>query len=266
MDVTTSAGAAPSCPPFGAWAEAYQRYRPAYPDAAFARLEQLLGGRQGVCVEIGAGSGQATAALLERFDQVIAIEPDARMAERLPRLPGLSVLNLSAEAAPIRAGCADAIVAATALHWLDAERALPRIASWLRPGGVFYAFAYRPALFPAGPAGLEAAVMSYTRLWNAHLPEKLLAWRPYAQLLEASGAFEAVGGSDASADFHWSADALAGFLLSTSYGRAFAQASGDEQGCHEELREALRRAGGDRPIAVRLPLEIAYGRTAGVSA
>ena len=40
--------------------------------------------RASVCVEIGPGLGTLTASLLRRFDEVIAVEFDERLAQNLP--------------------------------------------------------------------------------------------------------------------------------------------------------------------------------------
>ena len=52
--------------------------------------------KTGVCVEIGPGLGTLTSSLLRRFDKVIAVEYDERLAENLPKsFPGknLEVIN-----------------------------------------------------------------------------------------------------------------------------------------------------------------------------
>ena len=56
-----------------------------------------LSGEGGLCVEIGPGLGTLTASLLRRFDKVLAIEFDAKLAENLPKsFPGknLEVINV----------------------------------------------------------------------------------------------------------------------------------------------------------------------------
>lgn len=50
----------------------------------------------GLCIEIGPGLGTLTSSLLKRFDKVLAVEFDARLAENLPKsFPGknLEVIN-----------------------------------------------------------------------------------------------------------------------------------------------------------------------------
>ena len=55
-----------------------------------------LAGDGGLCVEIGPGLGTLTSSLLKRFDKVVAVEFDERLAENLPKsFPGknLEVIN-----------------------------------------------------------------------------------------------------------------------------------------------------------------------------
>ena len=55
-----------------------------------------LAGKGGLCVEIGPGLGFLTSSLLKRFDKVVAVEYDKRLAENLPKsFPGknLEVVN-----------------------------------------------------------------------------------------------------------------------------------------------------------------------------
>lgn len=63
--------------------------------AILDEIAELAGGGS-LCVEIGPGLGTLTASLLKRFDKVMAVEFDARLAENLPKsFPGknLEVIN-----------------------------------------------------------------------------------------------------------------------------------------------------------------------------
>ena len=119
-------------------AAVYERGRPAYPDAVYDLLgEQGLIGQGVRVLEIGAGSGLATAALLARGCHVDAIEPGGNFADALRRLdhPRLSVREAALEETDLPAGAYDAVVAATSWHWIDGAAALPRLHAALRPGG-----------------------------------------------------------------------------------------------------------------------------------
>ena len=72
---------------FGAWADAYDDWRPTYPDAAVDWLVPPDGAQ---VVEVGAGTGKLTDRLVERGLDLDVVEPDGRMLRvinrRHPRL------------------------------------------------------------------------------------------------------------------------------------------------------------------------------------
>jgi len=118
---------------FGSVADSYDRVRPGPPAAA---LDWLVPAGRGVAVDLAAGTGLFTRALLGRAARVVAVEPDARMREVLARRsPELDVREGWGEAMPLPDASADAVFVSTAWHWLDLPRAVPEIARVLRPGG-----------------------------------------------------------------------------------------------------------------------------------
>ncbi|XVV15505.1 class I SAM-dependent methyltransferase [Actinoplanes sp. CA-131856] len=125
---------------FGQDAELYDRCRPAYPAQLFTDLATLadLGPRVRV-LEIGCGTGQATLPLAQRGYDIVAMDlsPDmAAVARRnLARFPNVTVVAAAFEDWPAADGTFDAILSATAFHWLDPELRMTRAADLLRPGG-----------------------------------------------------------------------------------------------------------------------------------
>jgi SAM-dependent methyltransferase len=118
---------------FGEAADAYERGRPEYP---VAMVEWLLAGDPRRVVDLGAGTGKLTRALVGRVETVVAVEPDSQMRRVLSeRLPGTSLLEGTAEDIPLRDGFADAVVVGQAWHWVDPVRAAAEVARVLRPGG-----------------------------------------------------------------------------------------------------------------------------------
>jgi SAM-dependent methyltransferase len=120
---------------FGPAAERYDQLRPRYPAEA---LRWALGDRPLRVVDLGAGTGILTRTLAELGHEVIPVEPDQRMRERLAAAsPGLSPLEGYAERMPLPDASVDAVVAGQAYHWFDPEPTHTEVARVLKPGGVF---------------------------------------------------------------------------------------------------------------------------------
>ena len=120
---------------FGSIASDYDRLRGTPPAAA---LDWLLPSRPGLYVDVGAGTGLFTRAILSRATRVIAVEPDERMRAVLAaRTPSAQVLAGSGESVPLPDAAADAVLVSSAWHWMDPERAVPEVARVLRDGGRF---------------------------------------------------------------------------------------------------------------------------------
>lgn len=129
---------------FGTTAEAYDAARPGYSDLL---VDTVLdhAGRDGLrALEIGAGTGKATAVFAGRGVPVLAVEPDPRMAQVLRRntaaLPHVEVeVGLFEQ---WRAGERrfDLVYAAQAWHWLDRETRRDRVHGALAPGGAVALF------------------------------------------------------------------------------------------------------------------------------
>lgn len=120
-------------------AELYDRARPAYPVALLDDLVALAClGPGSRLLEVGPGTGQATAPLAERGISIVAVELGAALAavarRNLARFPHVEVVNADVEKwEPPRASF-DAVAAFTAFHWLDPETRVERCARLLRPG------------------------------------------------------------------------------------------------------------------------------------
>jgi SAM-dependent methyltransferase len=120
---------------FGQVAHLYQRARPGYPPAA---IEWLLGEEPLEVLDLGAGTGKLTAALLAAGHRVTALEPlDEMRAVLAANLPAATAIGGRAEELPLVDESFDAVVAGSAFHWFDREPALDEVARVLRPPGVF---------------------------------------------------------------------------------------------------------------------------------
>jgi SAM-dependent methyltransferase len=120
---------------FGSIAEDYDELRPQPPQQA---VDWLVPTDCNVIVDVGAGTGLFTRALVGRAQQVIAVEPDERMRAVLTaRSPGVRVVEGQGESIPLPDASADAVFVSSAWHWMDPERAVPEIGRVLRDGGRF---------------------------------------------------------------------------------------------------------------------------------
>ena len=116
-------------------AAAYERARPSYPAAAVAYLVARLGLRVGATVvDLAAGTGKLGRLLLPSGARVVAVEPVATMRELIPA-DRIEVFAGRAEAIPLPAAAADAVVVGQAFQWFDTHAALTEVHRVLRPTG-----------------------------------------------------------------------------------------------------------------------------------
>ncbi|MFJ8636165.1 class I SAM-dependent methyltransferase [Streptomyces sp. NPDC093568] len=123
---------------FNAAAAQYAANRPSYPPALFDAIEELAGrpltGAR--VVDVGAGTGIATALLRRRGADVLAVEPGAGMAAQFRSVhPDLPIVRGNGDALPLATASADFITYAQAWHWTDPARSAPEALRVLRPGG-----------------------------------------------------------------------------------------------------------------------------------
>lgn len=118
---------------FGAAADVYDRARPDYPDQA---LSWVVEGITGPVLDVGAGTGKLTSALVQRGLTVSAVDPSEKMLEILAaRLPSVPARIGTAESIPAPDSSFDLVTFAQAWHWVDPELASPEVARVLKPGG-----------------------------------------------------------------------------------------------------------------------------------
>ena len=88
-------------------------------------------------VDLAAGTGKLTRLLVELLPaEVIAVEPVAGMRAQLERvLPGVTVLDGTAEQIPLADGAAHAVFVAQAFHWFRVPEAAAEIARVLDADG-----------------------------------------------------------------------------------------------------------------------------------
>jgi SAM-dependent methyltransferase len=126
---------------FDAWAEAYDRFRPRYPDELFELISSALElAARPTVADVGAGTGAASIAMARRGWRVYAVEPGAAMRETLARSASaggvsLTVVPGTAESTGLGDASVDLVTAAQAFHWFDPQPAVAEMARIVRPGG-----------------------------------------------------------------------------------------------------------------------------------
>jgi len=122
---------------FGRIAAEYDDVRPDYAPESLDRAEEVLGLEAGSrVVDLAAGSGKLTRALVPRFAEVVAVEPNDEMRGVLAgRSAGVRVLAGTAERMPLPDACAEAVFVGDAFHWFDGPAAVAELGRVVRPGG-----------------------------------------------------------------------------------------------------------------------------------
>ncbi|WP_019201775.1 bifunctional 2-polyprenyl-6-hydroxyphenol methylase/3-demethylubiquinol 3-O-methyltransferase UbiG [Tsukamurella sp. 1534] len=170
---------------FGAIAADYDRLRPRY---AAATVDAIADGAR-TAADIGAGTGILARQLRDRGVDVLAVEPDGAMAG-VARASGVPAEVATFKEWDAAGRTFDLVTFGQSFHWVDADRAIPRLAALLNPGGRVALLWNR--LRPTRPANeaLRAASPDYVNV------EAAGAGSPHDQMYrmaELRGRFEADG-------------------------------------------------------------------------
>jgi SAM-dependent methyltransferase len=122
---------------FAAVAGAYERGRPEYAPAVVGAIAaELRVTGDAPVLDLAAGTGKLTRALLSAGLDVVAVEPQPQLRDLLAASIGSErVRDGLAEAIPLADGSIAAVTVADAFHWFEHGAALGEIRRVLRPGG-----------------------------------------------------------------------------------------------------------------------------------
>ncbi|RZU65066.1 methyltransferase family protein [Microterricola gilva] len=116
-------------------ADGYDRHRPGYPEESVRWLRGAPSTPQDV-LDLGAGTGKLSAAMLAHGDRVTAVDPSADMLRvAAERMPELTTIVGSGEHIPLPDASVDLVTVAQAWHWMDEELVTREVVRVLRPGG-----------------------------------------------------------------------------------------------------------------------------------
>ncbi|MGH7518175.1 MAG: class I SAM-dependent methyltransferase [Gemmatimonadales bacterium] len=239
---------------FSSVAAAYAAYRPRYPAELFDWLAEVAPARE-LAWDCGAGSGQATRALAQRFARVAATDASRAQLGSGVRAYGVSSWVATAERSGIRPARVDLITVAQALHWFDLPAFYAETRGVLRSGGVLAAWTYADPRLEGPPATvLERFADEMRPYWPVGRTLVDSGYRtipfPFAEL--AAPAFEMTA--------RWTLDEVVGYLGTWSAVGRYRTAR--ERDPMPALRAALAELWGDPATARRVvwTLSVRAGR------
>jgi len=214
----------------------YDEARPGYPEALFDDVVALSGiPPGGWALEIGCGTGQATAPLARRGYRVLCVELGENLAtvarRNLAGYPLVEVQTGDFESYTLPEDAFDLAVSAMAFHWLNPEIAYPKAARSLRPGGTIALFWNVHVHSDASEGFFEATQEIYAReareIWDHSYegPPQPDEAPDRTGEIEGSGVFEAVTRHDYRWDQTYDAEGYIRVLNTYSGHRSLDEAS-----------------------------------------
>lgn len=235
---------------FGQAADAYETFRPDYPPEIFQRiLARTPADKRNCAIDLGAGTGKASRELAKSFREVIAVEPDPLMAEKLrEEAADATIIQNTAEEYEREPSSADLINFAQSLHWMDIPRVLEKGIGWLRTGGILavYGFGLPEA---AGPVR-EIVRRELRENWSSYRDERLRRKHfPQCMVHEQTGV-RVVEDVEISHSCKMTPAEFAGFWRSTSYGGAYGRSLEAPEVYWQDLESRFRAAWKEDKIPV----------------
>jgi ubiquinone/menaquinone biosynthesis C-methylase UbiE len=235
---------------FASVADAYERGRPDYAPAVVGALAAELGIPPGGRVlDLAAGTGKLSRALLAFGLDVVAVEPLASLREVLSRRIGPErVLDGVAESIPLPDASVDAVTVADAFHWFDQRRALLEMGRVLRPGGGLAVLAMIPDWTGAPWAHELGTLVATTRPPHPHFDGP-----PWHEAVRADGAWSVPWEVKVTTKQPTSPERIVDHLASMSWIAAL------PDGERAELLERFRTLVSQGETPAELPLHVSVG-------
>ncbi len=241
-------------PNYGAFAVAYARARPSYPDGLFAWLATLVPPR--TAWDCGTGSGQAARGLARHFERVIATDVDHRQIASAAPAENVEYRVAPAERSGLPDHSVDLVSAATAMHWFDLPAFSREVERVVRPGGVMAAWSYHGCIVGEPFTGLFDRF--YRTTLRPHFPDAVEMVDGRYEDVRLPG--EPLETPDLRLAGLWTKDRLLDFIESWSGVREYHELHGRH--AVDTIREELDDLWGDpsRPRELSWPLFVRASR------
>ena len=230
----------------------YRRYRFAYPGAFYRALAERAPATKRVW-DCGAGSGQASVALAQEFEQVVASEASAeQLAHAMPH-ERIEYRAERVERCSLDDASVDAALAAQSAHWFQLDCFYAEVRRVVRSGGliVLSTYAY-PRVDPRTEGIIQAFVEELDSWWAPN------ASHPFGRYESLEFPFEPVEFPTFECRMNWSLTDLLRFLLTWSGVRRAVTANG--AGIIEGLQAQLEPIWGGATRSITWPIWTRAGR------
>jgi ubiquinone/menaquinone biosynthesis C-methylase UbiE len=128
---------------FSQVAEKYASHRPTYPQGFFSHLAARCADLA-LAWDCGCGNGQASVALADHFEQVIATDASAQQIQQARPHRRVTYRTASATASGLKDASVDAILVAQAVHWFAGEAFNAEVRRVAKPRAVMAWIGYLP--------------------------------------------------------------------------------------------------------------------------
>jgi SAM-dependent methyltransferase len=197
---------------FSKLAAGYAAFRLRYPDSLFDALASIAPSRARAW-DVGAGSGQATLALADRFEHVIGTDLSARQLQHAPAHARIEWHVTPAESVPmILSDSVDLVTVAQALHWFDHDRFYAEVRRVAVTRGVIAAWTYGAVRLDGDPGTIVHRYI-YEDVGAYWPPERRFVDNEYRDL---AFPFERIPLPAMSITCDWTLDELLGYLRTMS--------------------------------------------------
>lgn len=200
----------------------YAAFRPSYPDELFDWLSGIAPQR-GLAWDCGAGSGQATAALASRFEQVLGTDISAAQLASAPQLANVEYRMAPAEASGLPDHSTDLVTIAQAMHWFDLPKFYAEARRVLKPQGIIAAWGYNRLLVGQPEVQRIVDVFYEQTIGSYWPPERVHVESAYRDL---DFPFPRIAAPPFSLRKDWTREHLLGYLRSWSAVGRFKAANG----------------------------------------